>query len=126
MGLFIDRIRAAIHVVRPAIVPLRYGSYTITGTAGTFLSFADSGSPDTTPPGAKSFRGVLETAPIRVRFGETAPTATEGELVSVDSVVVLDVGEFNVLTSFIRTTGASGVIKGHFYPVESSVLLGGL
>lgn len=103
---------------------LDYGSYTITGTAGTFLSFGDSGSPTTVPTGAQCFVGRLETADIRMRFDATDVTATEGQLVRVGDVVYIPNSLFLETASLIRTGGVSGVIKGHFWNVEMDVLLG--
>lgn len=124
MGLKIDRIRGIVTTTSPRPNPLDYGSYTITATAGSLLSFADSGSPLAVPSGAKSFRGTLETASIRVRLDGAAATATEGELVDIGSVVVLSVDEMQKALAFIGA-GGNGVIKGHFYDVEPSVLTGG-
>lgn len=113
----------------PSPKPLDYGSYTITGTAGSLLSFADSGSPGTSiamPQGAKSFRGVLETASVRVRMDGSPVTATEGELIDVGATVVLSIDEAHMAGAFIRTGGASGVLKGHFYDVDASAFEGGV
>ena len=119
-----QKLGLPVITTRPPIVPLDYGSYTITGTAGSFLSFADSGSPSITPNGALSFRGVLETAQIRARFDGVAATATEGELVNIGEKIILDVSEFVIGQTMIRTGGVSAVLKGHFYNVPALVLGG--
>lgn len=103
---------------------LDYGSYTITGTAGTLLSFADTGMPSTIPTGAQCFVGRLETADIRMRFDGTAPTSTEGQLVQVGDILYIPASHLLTASSFIRTTATSGVLKGHFWNVELPNLLG--
>jgi hypothetical protein len=100
-----------------------YGSYTITGTAGKFLSFADSGSPSTMPKGALSYKGRVETASFRARDDGTNPTASEGELKEVGDDVIFDSSMLDHGV-YIRTGSTSAVVKGHFYNVEASVLLG--
>lgn len=102
---------------------LDYGSYTITDTAGQFLGFADSGSPSTKPTGARSFLGIVETAPLRYRDDDTNPTSTEGVLVNPGDTIVLSETEIETI-DMIRTTGTSAVLKGQFYQVEPNVLLG--
>ena len=106
------------------IVPVDYSSITIADTAGTILTLADSGSPSTLPVGAQSFKGILETGAVRVRMDGTAPTDSEGELAAVGAEVILD-ASLIANAQFIRDTGTSGVLKGHYYNVEASVLLGG-
>ena len=98
-----------------------YGVYTVTDTAALFLSF---GTPATLPTSARSFKGRLETASLRARGDGTAPTATEGELIEIGDDVILDKHQI-MTTNFIRTGSTSGVLRGHFYNVEASVLLGG-
>jgi hypothetical protein len=100
-----------------------YGSYTITGTAGKFLSFADSGFPSTMPSGALSFKGRVETASFRARDDGTDPTASEGELVEVGDDVILSRSMLDK-GAYIRVGSTSAVVKGHFYNVEAAVLLG--
>lgn len=100
-----------------------YGSYTITGTAAKFLSFADSGSPSTIPSQARSFKGRVETASFRARDDGTNPTASEGELREVGEDVILSHSMLDTGV-FIRTGSTSAVVKGHFYNVEAAVLLG--
>jgi hypothetical protein len=106
------------------IVAIDFGSYLITDTAGDLFSFAESGSPSTLPTGTQSFKGILETAAVRIRIDGTAPTATEGELIASTSEVILDESVI-AAAQFIRDTATDGVLKGHFYNVEASVLLGG-
>lgn len=106
-----------------SIVPIDYGSYTVSDTAGSLLSFADSGSPSTQPTTSKSFQGTLETAQIRFRGDGTAPTTSEGQPMEIGQTIVLSESELAQM-QFVRTGGTSGVIKGHFYCVEANVLLG--
>ena len=111
-----------------SINALDYGSYTITATAGSLFSFADSGSPAALPSLAKSYMGRLQDSSIRARGDATNPTATEGELIESGQLVILDDAELGAgggQILFIRTGGVSGVLKGHFYNVEASVLIGG-
>ena len=105
----------SVVVVPPAYQVLGYTSFTIGATAGTMFGLADSGMLTKPPEGAQSFSGVLETGAVRARGDATAPTTTQGQLVSVGDVVYLSQAEFN-RTRFIAT-GASGVVKGHFYDV---------
>ena len=106
------------------ITPKDYTSFTITATAGTMFERADSGFPTSTPKGARSFRGRLETAQIRARGDETDPTSSEGELLEVGDDIYIVINEFTSM-NFIRTGSVSGVCKGHFYDVELSILIGG-
>lgn len=100
-----------------------YTSATITDTAGTILARADTGMVTAMPGAARSFVGILETAQIRGRDDGTAPTTTEGEVIDVGSVIYMS--EANIVNaSFIRTGATSGVIKGHFYDVDVTKVLG--
>ena len=77
-------------------------------TAGGFASI---------PTGAKSFVGTVETATIRYRgAGSDAATAT-GQLYLVGDKVVLSESEI-LNASFVRATGSSGTIQGHYYNIE--------
>jgi hypothetical protein len=100
-----------------------YGSYTVTGTAGSFLSFADAGSPSSLPSVAKAFVGVLETAQVRVRHDGTDPTTSEGVLLDVGDVIYMTESDIGG-SDWIRTGSTSGVIKGHFYSATVPQLLG--
>ena len=104
--------------------PIDYTSATFDNTAGTILVKADAGMPNTTPGGALSFFGVLDTANVRARSDGTAPTTSEGQLIFVGDQIFLSVEEFS-RTQFIRTTSTSGVLKGHFYGVDVTTLMGG-
>tara|TARA_Y100000310_G_scaffold260629_2_gene269668 strand:- start:8364 stop:8612 length:249 start_codon:yes stop_codon:yes gene_type:complete len=44
--------------------PKEYWAGTISDTAGTLFSFADSGFSSSLPTGAHSFKGIVEIAPI--------------------------------------------------------------
>lgn len=98
---------------------LDYFSFTIANAAGTMFVLADSGFPTSAPNGAKSFKGILQTAQIRVRGDETIPSTTEGEPLSPGDTIYLSADEFYIM-QFIRTTSTSGVVKGHFYDAELS------
>ena len=64
---------------------------------------------------AQSVEMTLETAQIRVRFDGTAPTASEGHIVDVGSVIHLN--EASQLSRFnaIRTGATSGVLKVTYF-----------
>lgn len=66
-------------------------------------------------------RGVLETAPIRIAWDGTAPTATAGQLVEVGQMVVIR-GNLQ-LRQFrgIRTGSTSGVIQFHCDALEAGI-----
>ena len=66
------------------------------------------------PTGAKSFVGTVETATIRYRAD--AATAT-GQLYLVGDKVVLSESEI-LNASFVRATGSSGTLQGHYYNIE--------
>lgn len=99
-----------------------YLSATVATTAGTILALADGGAVSK-PSAAKCFIGSLETAQLRARGDGTAPTSSEGELVNVGDTVMLDESEIGAM-NFIRTGATSGVLKGHFYDAELSLLVG--
>ena len=109
--------------------PTDFGSYTITDTAGSLFSFADSGSPASLralSSATKCFAGTLETAGVRFRADGTLPTTTEGELFSSSGGgdrIILSLAELED-GRWVRATATNGVIKGHFYDVEPSVLIG--
>ena len=111
-----DAVGSVLTTPRRAL-PLDYTSFTIAATAGTIFSLADSGMPTRAPEGAQCFRGILETAQVRVRGDAVDPTTTEGELANPGDIVYLTADEF-VRTRFIRTGSTSGVLKGHFFDRE--------
>ena len=98
-----------------------YDVVTITDTAGTIV---DRGALSAVPVEAHSFQGILETATARMRGDGVAPTASEGVLISLGDKVTLDINQIDVM-NFIRTGATSGVLRGHYFNVEASVLLGG-
>jgi hypothetical protein len=70
------------------------------------------------PTGARSFIGTVETATIRYRGdGSDSATAT-GELFLVGDKIVLSESEI-ANASFVRATGSSGTIQGHYYNIEA-------
>ena len=74
--------------------------------------------------GAKSFVGTGETGAIRMRGDGTDPTTSEGQLFDTGSVIVLSESDI-VSAKFIRDTGTSGVLKGHFYNADASTFAAG-
>ena len=74
--------------------------------------------------GAKSFVGTVETGAIRMRGDGTDPTTSEGQLFDTGSVIVLSESDIDS-TKFIRDTGTSGVLKGHFYNADASTFAAG-
>jgi|TARA_Y100000310_G_C20686095_1_gene819096 hypothetical protein len=107
-----------------SLTALDFGHYTITDTAGTLFSFAESGSPSEMPAGAHCFKGRLETANIRARWDDTDPTTTVGELIESGDDLLLDVGLLRNM-KFVRATGTSGKLVGHFWQAEAHYFLGG-
>ena len=74
--------------------------------------------------GAKCFVGTVETGAIRMRGDGTNPTTSEGQLFDTGSVIVLAESDFDT-AKFIRDTGTSGVLKGHFYNADASTFAAG-
>ena len=74
--------------------------------------------------GAKSFVGTVETGAIRMRGDGTDPTPSEGQLFDTGSVIVLSESDIDS-AKFIRDTGTSGVLKGHFYNADASTFAAG-
>ena len=93
---------------------LGYETLSITNTAGSLTAGVT---------GAKSFVGRLETAQVRFRNDGTVPTSSEGVLLEVGDQIVLSESDFD--TSFIRTGGTSGTLKGHYFNIRASVFSGG-
>lgn len=100
-----------------------YVASTITNTSQTLIEAAATGV-TTIPADAKSFRGKLETAAIRVRADGTNPASGEGELINVGDTVYLSDSEIRI-ANFIRTGSTSGALKGHLFDAPLSELLGG-
>ena len=74
--------------------------------------------------GAKCFVGTVETGAIRMRGDGTDPTGSEGQLFDTGSVIVLAESDFDT-AKFIRDSGTSGVLKGHFYNIDADVFAAG-
>ena len=74
--------------------------------------------------GAKSFVGTVETGAIRMRGDGTDPTTSEGQLFDTGSVIGLSESDIDS-AKFIRDTGTSGVLKGHFYNADASTFAAG-
>ena len=74
--------------------------------------------------GAKRFVGTVETGAIRMRGDGTDPTTSEGQLFDTGSVIVLSESDIDS-AKFIRDTGTSGVLKGHFYNADASTFAAG-
>ena len=100
---------------------LDYTSVTVADTAITI--FGNDALVTSAPIGARSFVGTMETAAIRARGDGTDPSASEGMLIGSGDQVYLGESEFAHM-KFIRDTGTSGVLRGHFYNVEVDVILG--
>ena len=75
------------------------------------------------PVGARSFVGVIESANVRARGDGTAPTASEGQLISSGDTIYLGESEFSSM-EFIRQASTDVELRGHFYNVEVDVILG--
>ena len=75
------------------------------------------------PTGARSFVGVIESAAVRARGDGTAPTASEGQLISSGDTIYLGESEFSSM-EFIRQASTDVELRGHFYNVEVDVILG--
>ena len=99
---------------------MRTGEYNVVGYET--LTIADSATTLTGGvTGAKSFTGKLETGPVRARGDGSAPTTSEGILISVGDVVTLSSSQIDNM-QFIRTTSTSGVLKGHYFSIEAAPL----
>jgi hypothetical protein len=96
-----------------------YDVVTISSTANDIVTL---GGLSARPKPAQSFIGILETAAVRMRGDGTDPTATEGVLVNLGEPVLLSSSEIDLM-KFIRVGGTPGVLRGHYYDVESSDLL---
>ena len=101
---------------------LDYTSGTISDSAVTIFEMGSAliSSP---PTGARSFVGVIESANVRARGDGTAPTGSEGQLISSGDTVYLGESEFSSM-EFIRDTSTDAELRGHFYNVEVDVILG--
>ena len=100
---------------------LGYTSVTIADSAITI--FGNDALVKSAPVGARSFAGTMETAAVRARGDGTNPSDTEGMLIGNGDQVYLGETELASM-KFIRDTGTSGVLRGHFYNVEVDVILG--
>ena len=100
-----------------------FGSFTITGTAGTLFSHVDAGHPTSLPTGAESFKGRLETGQIRARLDGTVATAAVGELIGAGEDILLS--KSMIAQVSLIATGSDSKLQGHFYNIEASVFWGG-
>lgn len=80
-----------------------YESLTVAATA-VGLAFADAGA-------AERALMTLETGQIRFRYDGVSPTASEGHLMEIGDVFVLEGGGNLAAFEAIRTGGTSGVLK---------------
>tara|TARA_R100001230_G_C5552623_1_gene79756 strand:+ start:241 stop:576 length:336 start_codon:yes stop_codon:yes gene_type:complete len=101
---------------------LDYTSGTISDSAVTIFEMG-SALVSSAPTGARSFVGVIESAAVRARGDGTAPTGSEGQLISSGDTVYLGESEFSSM-EFIRDTSTDAELRGHFYNVEVDVILG--
>ena len=101
---------------------LDYTSGTISDSAVTIFEMGSAliSSP---PVGARSFVGVIESANVRARGDGTAPTTSEGQLISSGDTIYLGESEFSSM-EFIRQASTDVELRGHFYNVEVDVILG--
>ena len=101
---------------------LDYTSGTISTAAVTIFEMG-SALITSAPVGARSFVGVIESANVRARGDGTAPTASEGQLISSGDTIYLGESEFSSM-EFIRQASTDVELRGHFYYVEVDVILG--
>ena len=101
---------------------LDYTSGTISDSAVTIFEMG-SALISSAPVGARSFVGVIESANVRARGDGTAPTASEGQLISSGDTIYLGESEFSSM-EFIRQASTDVELRGHFYNVEVDVILG--
>ena len=101
---------------------LDYTSGTISTAAVTIFEMG-SALITSAPVGARSFVGVIESANVRARGDGTAPTASEGQLISSGDTIYLGESEFSSM-EFIRQASTDVELRGHFYNVEVDVILG--
>ena len=101
---------------------LDYTSGTISTAAVTIFEMG-SALITSAPVGARSFVGVIESANVRARGDGTAPTASEGQLISSGDTIYLGESEFSSM-EFIRQASSDVELRGHFYNVEVDVILG--
>lgn len=86
-------------------IPFHYGSVTVADSAVGLSASHD----------AYRVEGSLETAQIRVRVDSTDPTSSEGHLMEVGDLIVLDTPEAIVQFAAIRTGATSGVLKTTYF-----------
>ena len=101
---------------------LDYTSGTISTAAVTIFEMG-SALITSAPVGARSFVGVIESANVRARGDGTAPTASEGQLITSGDTIYLGESEFSSM-EFIRQASTDVELRGHFYNVEVDVILG--
>ena len=101
---------------------LDYTSGTISTAAVTIFEMG-SALITSAPVGARSFVGVIESANVRARGDGTAPTASEGQLISSGDTIYLGESEFSSM-EFIRQASTDVELRGHFYNVDVDVILG--
>lgn len=68
---------------------------------------------------AKSFVGRLETASVRFRGDDTAPTTSEGVLLRANDLIVLNDSEID-RAQFIAE-GTTATLRGHYYSTEAGM-----
>ena len=99
-----------------------YTSVEVDGTAANIFNLTDKLVSAKTGL-MKCFIGTVETAAIRSRGDGTNASASEGQLISAGDVIYLTESELEK-TTFIADTGTSGFIRGHFYDVEVTNMIG--
>ena len=101
---------------------LDYTSGTISNSAVTIFEMGSALITEA-PTGARSFVGTIESAGVRARGDGTAPTGSEGQLISSGDTIYLGESEFSSM-EFIRDASTDVELRGHFYNVEVDVILG--
>jgi len=100
-------VRHVQNIEGGGLSPFAYESKTIAGTAAGLTSgtYGD----------ATRAEMSLETAQIRIRSDGTAPTSSEGRLVEVGDIIVLNSAAQIAAFKAIRTGATSGVLKVEYF-----------
>lgn len=91
------------------LIPFAYESITVDATVGGVALTAG------TYDDARSAEMTLETGQIRIRSDGTDPTATEGRIVEIGDIIVLNSAAQIAGFKAIRTGATSGVLKVEYF-----------